>query len=64
MPGGFRTDVTRGWDWDAVNASAQRFALRRIGEPEEIVGTVLYLASDASSFTTGAVFPVDGGVPT
>lgn len=63
MPGGFRTDVTKAWDWDAFNASARRFALRRIGEPDEIVGTVLYLASDASSFTTGAVFPVDGGVP-
>jgi NAD(P)-dependent dehydrogenase (short-subunit alcohol dehydrogenase family) len=63
MPGGFRTDVTRAWDWDAFNASAQRFALKRIGEPDEIVGTALYLASDASSFTTGAVFPVDGGVP-
>jgi NAD(P)-dependent dehydrogenase (short-subunit alcohol dehydrogenase family) len=63
MPGGFRTDVTRGWDWDAFNAAAERFALRRIGEPDEIIGTALYLASDASSFTTGAVFPVDGGVP-
>ena len=31
MPGGFRTDVTRGWDCDAVNASARRFARRRIG---------------------------------
>jgi NAD(P)-dependent dehydrogenase (short-subunit alcohol dehydrogenase family) len=63
MPGGFRTDISKAWDWDAFNASAQRFALRRIGEPDEIVGTALYLASDASSFTTGAVFPVDGGVP-
>jgi NAD(P)-dependent dehydrogenase (short-subunit alcohol dehydrogenase family) len=64
MPGGFRTDVTKAWDWDTFNEAAQRFALRRIGEPDEIIGTILYLASDASSFTTGAVFPVDGGVPT
>jgi NAD(P)-dependent dehydrogenase (short-subunit alcohol dehydrogenase family) len=64
MPGGFLTDVTESWDWDAFNESAKRFALQRIGEPEEIVGTLLYLASDASSFTTGAVFPIDGGVPT
>jgi NAD(P)-dependent dehydrogenase (short-subunit alcohol dehydrogenase family) len=64
MPGGFRTDVTKAWDWDVIDESAKRFALGRIGEPEEIVGTVVYLASDASSFTTGAVFPVDGGVPT
>jgi NAD(P)-dependent dehydrogenase (short-subunit alcohol dehydrogenase family) len=64
MPGGFRTDVTADWDWDAYARTAQSFALKRIGEPEEIVGTALYLASDASSFTTGAVLPVDGGVPT
>jgi NAD(P)-dependent dehydrogenase (short-subunit alcohol dehydrogenase family) len=38
-------------------------ALRRIGEPEEIVGAVLYPASDEASFTTGAVLRVDGGVP-
>jgi NAD(P)-dependent dehydrogenase (short-subunit alcohol dehydrogenase family) len=64
MPGGFRTDVTKAWDWDAFEGSAKTFALRRIGEPHEIVGAALYLASDASSYTTGAVFPVDGGVPT
>jgi NAD(P)-dependent dehydrogenase (short-subunit alcohol dehydrogenase family) len=64
MPGGFRTDITKAWDWDAFNDSAKGFALRRIGEPHEIVGAALYLASDASSYTTGAVFPVDGGVPT
>jgi NAD(P)-dependent dehydrogenase (short-subunit alcohol dehydrogenase family) len=64
MPGPFRTDVTANWDWDAFNKNAQSHALKRVGEPEEIVGSALYLASDASSFTTGAVFPVDGGVPT
>ncbi len=35
--------------------------LRRIGRPEEIVGIVVYLASRAGSYTTGAVIPVDGG---
>ncbi len=64
MPGGFRTDITKAWDWDAFDESAKTFALRRIGEPHEIVGAALYLASDAASYTTGAVFPVDGGVPT
>jgi NAD(P)-dependent dehydrogenase (short-subunit alcohol dehydrogenase family) len=33
----------------------------RFGEPEELVGTVLWLAGDASKFVTGAVIPVDGG---
>ena len=35
--------------------------MKRFGELREIVGTALYLASDASSFVTGATIPVDGG---
>ena len=38
-------------------------ALRRAGEPEEIVGAALYFATDASSYTTGAILRVDGGIP-
>ncbi|HES59047.1 MAG TPA: SDR family oxidoreductase, partial [Caldithrix sp.] len=34
---------------------------KRFGEPDELVGTVLWLASDASKFVTGAVIPIDGG---
>ena len=37
-------------------------ALKRIAVPEEIAKSVLYLASDASSFTTGTAMLVDGGV--
>jgi NAD(P)-dependent dehydrogenase (short-subunit alcohol dehydrogenase family) len=36
-------------------------ALGRIGEPEEIGGTVVYLASDAASYVTGSVVVIDGG---
>ena len=35
--------------------------LRRAGEPHEIAGAAPYLASDSSSYTTGAVIEVDGG---
>ena len=38
-----------------------RVPMGRIGEPRELVGTMLYLASNASSYTTGATFVVDGG---
>lgn len=63
MAGTFLTDISKAWDAEVFERRAQTFALRRGGEPEEIVGTALYLASDASSYTTGAVIPVDGGQP-
>ncbi len=59
MPGSFRTDVAKGWPADKeANTPA---ALKRFGEPDEIVSAVLYLAGSASSFTTGSVIRVDGG---
>lgn len=64
MPGSFRTDISKAWNWDAVDQSMKRIAMKRVGEPHEIVGAALFLASDAGSYTTGAVFTVDGGVPT
>jgi NAD(P)-dependent dehydrogenase (short-subunit alcohol dehydrogenase family) len=61
MPGPVRTDMSRHWDHEVFAARATTFPLRRAGEPNEIVGAVLYFASDASSFTTGATLAVDGG---
>ncbi len=61
VPGPFLTDISKAWDLDAFNARArQAFALGRGGEPNEIVGAALYFASDASSYTTGALLNIDG----
>jgi NAD(P)-dependent dehydrogenase (short-subunit alcohol dehydrogenase family) len=63
MPGPFLTGVDRSWDDpEAAARKLQRFAMRRIGDPDEVVGAALYFASDASSFTTGAILAVDGGM--
>jgi len=63
MPGPFLTDISEAWDLDAFKkAAATSIPLRRGGEPNEIVGAALYLASGASSYTTGAILKIDGGV--
>lgn len=62
MPGPFRTDVVSGWDPQAFEqVMRRRVPMQRAGEPDEIVAAVLYLVSDASSYTTGAVIKIDGG---
>ena len=50
------------WQNPHVYAAVKaRIPQGRMAEPEELTGVMLYLASDAASFTTGAVFTVDGG---
>jgi NAD(P)-dependent dehydrogenase (short-subunit alcohol dehydrogenase family) len=62
VPGPFLTDISKAWDMDRFNEGARTaYMLQRGGQPHEIVGAALYLASNASSYTTGTLLPVDGG---
>lgn len=60
-PGTFFTDVSKHWDMERFAERSGRFALRRGGEPSEIVGAALFLAGAASSYVTGTTISVDGG---
>ena len=63
-PGLVRTDFARAlWENPEILAKRVRDSpLPRIGEPDEIAGAAVFLASPAGSFTTGQVFVIDGGV--
>jgi NAD(P)-dependent dehydrogenase (short-subunit alcohol dehydrogenase family) len=62
MPGPFLTDISKAWDMATFEEMAKRsIPLGRAGQPEEIVGAALYLASDESSYTNGSVIAIDGG---
>ena len=63
-PGLIKTDFARAlWeDPEQIRRSNEMVPLRRIGEPEEIAGAVVYLASRASAFMTGQAMVIDGGV--
>jgi NAD(P)-dependent dehydrogenase (short-subunit alcohol dehydrogenase family) len=60
-PGPFESEMT---NIELGNAMAARAPLRRIGRPEDAAGVVIFLASRAGAFVTGAVIPVDGGLVT
>lgn len=63
MAGPFLTDISKAWDFDGIEEPFGHLDLERAGNPTEIIGAALYLMSEASSYTTGSILRVDGGLP-
>jgi 3-oxoacyl-(acyl-carrier-protein) reductase len=61
-PGFIETDMTAELGDDMVKRYAEQIPLGRFGSVDDVAGTVEFLASDAASYITGALIPVDGGL--
>ena len=64
MPAVVETPIhaTRGMSSEQVEAMGEMHPMRRVGQPEDVAAMISFLLSDASSWMTGAVIPVDGGM--
>ena len=62
-PGWIRTPMTMALqnDLKSFGESARTISLRRWGEPGDVAGVVVFLASDAAAYVTGCTIPIDGG---
>lgn len=61
LPGPFETDIAKAWAPGAVEQMARMNPLARIGQPADMVGICVFLASDAASYVNGAQILLDGG---
>lgn len=71
LPGAIHTEMVEGYiaageaagaaRADVISGFAQSHPLKRLGRPQEVAAAILFLASDAAAFITGADLPVDGG---
>lgn len=60
-PGIIETDMVKALDAKMIQAMAANVPLQRLGKAEDIADAVLFLASDAAAYITGAILSVDGG---
>ena len=61
-PGFIETDMTDALGDQVTEAAAERIALGRLGQPEEVAAAVGYLSSDEAAYVTGHTLVVDGGI--
>ena len=61
-PGPVATDMLAALSEDRVTTLTQAVPLGRLASPEEVAGTIAFLASPDAAYITGAVIPVDGGL--
>lgn len=61
-PGYLTTEMTHGLDDEQTQQIVRRTPLGRLGTPNDVLGTVLFLCSDAAEFITGQTIVIDGGI--
>jgi NAD(P)-dependent dehydrogenase (short-subunit alcohol dehydrogenase family) len=61
-PGTTETDMIQGWDDDAVTNIVKQIPLKRLGQPSDVAGAVLFLVSPQAAFITGQTISVNGGL--
>jgi NAD(P)-dependent dehydrogenase (short-subunit alcohol dehydrogenase family) len=61
LPGPFETDITKAWGEGTIDMVNQSNPMRRIGQPDDMAGVCVFLASDAASYVTGQTIAVNGG---